>query len=55
VAHVVSAATTFRAFIGKPIRLAYHRDLQRYAELQGSPASRARRLLVVKSLLCTAT
>jgi len=42
----------FRAFIGKPIRLAYLGDLQRYADaLAGSPASCARRLLVVKSLL----
>jgi hypothetical protein len=42
----------FRAFIGKPIRLAYLGDLQRYADaLSGSPASCARRLLVVKSLL----
>ncbi len=42
----------FRAFIGKPIRLAYLGDLQRYADaLVGSPASCARRLLVVKSLL----
>ena len=42
----------FRACIGKPIRLAYLRDLQRYADsLQGSLASRARRLLAVKSLL----
>jgi integrase/recombinase XerD len=42
----------FRAFIGKPIRLAYLGDLQRYADaLTGSPASSARRLLVVKSLL----
>jgi integrase/recombinase XerD len=42
----------FRAFIGKPIRLAYLGDPQRYADaLQGSPASCARRLLVVKSLL----
>ena len=42
----------FRAFIGKPIRLAYLGDLQRYADaLTGSPASCARRLLVVKSLL----
>jgi integrase/recombinase XerD len=42
----------FRAFIGKPIRLAYLGDLQRYADaLTGSRASIARRLLVVKSLL----
>jgi site-specific recombinase XerD len=42
----------FRAFIGKPIRLAYLGDLQRYADaLVGSPASCARRLVVVKSLL----
>jgi integrase/recombinase XerD len=42
----------FRAFVGKPIRLAYLGDLQRYADaLAGSPASCARRLLVVKSLL----
>jgi hypothetical protein len=42
----------FRAFIGKPIRLSYLGDLQRYADaLAGSPASCARRLLVVKSLL----
>src|ERR1035438_9909849 len=46
----------FRAFIGKPIRLAYLGDLQRYADaLQGSPASCARRLLVVKSLLSFAS
>jgi integrase/recombinase XerD len=38
--------------IGKPIRLAYLSDLQRYADsLEGSPASRARRLLTLKSLL----
>jgi hypothetical protein len=43
---------TFRAFIGKPIRLAYFGDLQRYTDaLTGSPASCARRPLVVKSLL----
>jgi site-specific recombinase XerD len=42
----------FRATIGKPIRLAYLGDLQRYADtLQGSPASCARRLLALKSLL----
>ncbi len=42
----------FRAAIGKPVRLAYLGDLQRYADsLEGSPASRARRLLVLKSLL----
>jgi len=42
----------FRGFIGKPIRLAYLGDLQRYADaLTGSSASIARRLLVVKSLL----
>jgi site-specific recombinase XerD len=42
----------FRATIGKPIRLAYLGDLQRYADaLEGAPASRARRLLVLKSLL----
>src|SRR5664279_2798057 len=46
----------FRAFIGKPIRLAYLGDLQRYADaLSGSPASCARRLLVVKSLLSFAS
>jgi integrase/recombinase XerD len=46
----------FRAFIGKPIRLAYLGDLQRYADaLAGSPASCARRLLVVKSLLSFAS
>jgi site-specific recombinase XerD len=46
----------FRAFIGKPIRLAYLGDLQRYADaLGGSPASCARRLLVVKSLLSFAS
>jgi integrase len=45
-----------RAFIGKPIRLAYLGDLQRYADaLSGSPASCARRLLVVKSLLSFAS
>jgi site-specific recombinase XerD len=43
-------------FIGKPIRLAYLGDLQRYADaLAGSPASCARRLLVVKSLLSFAS
>lgn len=42
----------FRACIGKPIRQASLLDLQRYADtLQGAPASRARRLLAVKSLL----
>jgi len=42
--------------IGKPIRLAYLGDLQRYADaLEGSPASCARRLLVVKSLLSFAS
>ena len=42
----------FRATIGKPIRLAYLGDLQRYADsLEGSPASCARRLLALKSLL----
>jgi integrase/recombinase XerD len=42
----------FRACIGKPIRQASLLDLQRYADtLQGSNASRARRLLAVKSLL----
>src|ERR1700694_5471029 len=42
----------FRTTIGKPIRLAYLGALQRYADsLEGSPASCARRLLVVKSLL----
>jgi hypothetical protein len=46
----------FRAFIGKPIRLAYLGDLQRHADaLTGSPASCARRLLVVKSLLSFAS
>jgi hypothetical protein len=46
----------FRTFIGKPIRLAYLGDLQRYADaLAGSPASCARRLLVVKSLLSFAS
>jgi integrase/recombinase XerD len=44
--------TAFRACIGKPIRQASLLDLQCYADtLQGSNASRARRLLAVKSLL----
>ncbi len=47
--------TAFRAFIGKPIRLAYLGDLQRYTDaLIGSPASCAWRLQAVKPLLSLA-
>jgi integrase/recombinase XerD len=45
-------ADAFRATIRKPIRLAYLSDLQRYADtLEGSAATRARRLLAIKSML----
>jgi integrase/recombinase XerD len=47
-----SDVDAFRALIGKPLRATYLSDLQRYADtLEGSPASRARRLLAIKSLL----
>ena len=42
----------FRAFTGKSLRATYLSDLQRYADsIVGAPATRTRRLLVVKSLL----
>jgi integrase/recombinase XerD len=42
----------FRAFTGKSLRATYLSDLQRYADtLVGAPASRARRLRALKSLL----
>jgi len=44
--------TVFRATIGKPIRLIYLSELQRYADtLGGANATRARKLLTIKSLL----
>jgi len=47
-----SDVDAFRALIGKPLRATYLSDLQRYADtLEGSPASRARRILAIKSLL----
>ena len=43
---------TFRAFSGKSLRVTYLSDLQRYADaLTGAPATRARRLKALKSLL----
>lgn len=42
----------FRAFSGKSLRATYLSDLQRYADaLTGAPATRARRLKALKSLL----
>ena len=42
----------FRAFTGKGLRATYLSDLQRYADaLAGAPATRARRLRALKSLL----
>ena len=42
----------FRAFTGKSLRATYLSDLQRYADaLTGAPATRARRLKALKSLL----
>jgi hypothetical protein len=42
----------FRAFTGKSLRATYLSDLQRYADsLVGAPATRARRLRALKSLL----
>jgi integrase/recombinase XerD len=46
----------FTPFTGKPLRAKYLSDLQRYADsLVGAPATRARRLKTLKSLLSFAT
>jgi len=47
-----SDVDAFRALIGKPLRSTYLFDLQRYADsLEGAQATRARRILAIKSLL----
>jgi integrase/recombinase XerD len=46
----------FRSTIDKPLRFAYLADLQQYADgLTGAPATRARRLLAIKSFLSFAS
>lgn len=54
--HTITAyradVAAFRAFSRKPLRATYLGDLQRYADvLSGAPATRARRLKALKSLL----
>jgi integrase/recombinase XerD len=47
-----SDVAAFRALVGKPLRLIYLSDLQRYVDaLEGAPSSRARHILAIKSLL----